>query len=483
MFRSGASRAAMVIAIALGLAGCAQDTAPVTPAPSPTTREAAFAVVDESLIGGLTHATLSGDGVTTAVPEVSRATALNLAAQIVRNKALRARGRSGGTVDVTWHAIAASNDLLGVVLTVATAGGSAGEAVVPVSLWYAEGARTVATGAVLIDPGSWDAFVKAVAADVGAKGGDEAAATAALGSPGAPQGTGPAIGFDESGDLVVSFAGRAAGAADALLTVSIDKDVAQEWLSEFGDEALGAATHPSHYTQGVDGPGVTTLATAAAGSRPDADVVGDCRSRKCVALTFDDGPGERTAEAVAALADAGVAATFFQLGSMIEEDPAGVKAVALSGSEVASHTWRHNALPASGDEAAKDQVRRNAVALQKITGDWPVMMRPPYGSHNRRINKIVGAQNQVLVQWTIDTLDWKTKSTEATIASATGAEAGDIVLMHDIHATTVDAIPEIVSRLTEAGFTLVPVAELSSPNTWQTGAVYCAAPWRKRSCW
>jgi peptidoglycan/xylan/chitin deacetylase (PgdA/CDA1 family) len=477
----------MAIVAGLTLAGCSQGTSPLAPAPTSSSPasvpQADFAHVDESMIGGLAKASLSGKGVQSTVPAVTGATPFSLAAQIVRNKALRARAKNGGTTTVTWQAIASSSDVLGALVTVHTSGGTAGDVTVPVSLWYDESADTVATGAVLISPASWDAFSAAAASAVGEQqGGDAAKAAKALASPGAPQGFGPAIGFNSDGDLIVSFGGGTAGTTTPL-TVRIDKATAQDWLSEFGLDALGAATHPSNFAAGSDGSAPKTLSTAKSGTRTDADVVGDCKARKCISLTFDDGPSSQTGEVVDAFTKAGQGATFFQLGDMIQEIPSGVKTVALRGSEVASHTWRHVALTTQDDTPATYQVKHNAQELQKITGEWPIMIRPPYGDHNPRINKVIAKQGQVIVQWSVDTLDWKTLSTEKTIEAATKAQAGDIVLMHDIHPTTVAAVPDIVRNLTEAGFTLVPVSELSSPNSWKTGVAYCSAPWRKEACW
>lgn len=486
MFDSRHRRAAVAILAALTLAGCSQGTSPVPPATSSSSApapQADFAHVDEAMIGGLTKATLTGTGVQSTVPAVSGATPFNLAAQIVRNKALRARVVNDGTTTVAWQAIAASSDVLGVLVTVHNSGGTAGDVTTPVSLWYDESADTVATGAVLISPASWDAFSAAAAAAVGKQpGGDTAKATAALASSASPQGSGPAIGFNSDGDLIVSFAGGTAGTTTPL-TVRIDKATSQDWLSEFGLDALGAAAHPSTFEPGSDGSVPKTLSTAKSGTRPDADVVGDCKARKCLALTFDDGPSPETGEVVAAFTKAGQGATFFQLGDMIQQNPAGVKSVALSGSEVASHTWRHVALTTQDNTPATYQIKHNAQELQKITGEWPIMIRPPYGDHNARINKVIGGQGQVIVQWSIDTLDWKTLSTEKTIEAATKAQAGDIVLMHDIHPTTVAGVPDIVQNLVKAGFTLVPVSELSSPNSWKVGVAYCSAPWRKEACW
>ena len=60
---------------------------------------------------------------------------------------------------------------------------------------------------------------------------------------------------------------------------------------------------------------------------------------------------------------------------------------------------------------------------------------------------------------------------------------GDIILMHDIHDFTVNAVPRIAEGLTDQGFTVVPVNEMASPNDWVIGKAYCAAPWVGKECW
>lgn len=449
-----------------------------SPAPPSQTAEAAFARIDAGHLPDVRTTTLSDTDIRTEVPVVPNALALNLASRIVRNQALRARVKDGGSLEVTWQPIGSSADLLGVQLAV-----KHGESQVPITLWFDETAGFVATGGVLIDPAQWDSFSHAVIGALGeqAPDADPSKATESLTKPAAPQGTGPAIGFNTDGDLVVGFAGGALGSGDPVF-VKIPKDAADGFLSEFGRAARGAATHPSSYRAGVETP-TKQPATAAVGSRPDIDVIGDCKVAKCVAITFDDGPAPRTPEVTAALAKAGAGGTFFMLGNMVEADPTGVKAVALTGNEVASHTWRHNPLTRSDNGPALNQVKRNNDEIEKIIGERPLMMRPPYGDHNKRIDKIIGGQGQIVAQWDIDTLDWKTKSTSATITAAMSAQPGSIILMHDIHDFTVAAVPQIAEQLVAAGFKVVPMSELSSPNSWRAGTAYCAAPWIGRDCW
>ncbi len=461
------------------------DATPSTPSDNSSSTPAdksPFAEVDAGLVGGHSVSALSGTGIETAIPSVSGATSLNLAVRIVRNRVLRAAASQGGEVNIGWQAIATSPDALGILIETSRVpqGGTADK--VPVTLWYSQRTGTVGTGAVLIEPSQWDDFARLVVDEVGRHGGDSGLAKTALATSGQPQGSGPAIGFNEDGDVVVGFASGVVGTTEPLV-FSIGGDGDASYLSSFGRLARDATRHPTAYVNGAQSASAASFATAASESRPDADVVGDCAARKCVALTFDDGPGTRTREAAQGLAKAGLGGTFFMLGDSIQNDPDAVKAVALLGQEVSSHTWRHVDLTKSATRTAQYNVGHNASAIRGLTGDWPVMMRPPYGEHDARINGIVGGQGEVVVQWSVDTRDWAHKSVARTVSTASQAKSGDIVLMHDIHDSTVTAIPQIVANLTKAGYQIVPVSELSSPNDWQVGKAYCAAPWRNATCW
>ena len=89
--------------------------------------------------------------------------------------------------------------------------------------------------------------------------------------------------------------------------------------------------------------------------------------------------------------------------------------------------------------------------------DRPKLVRPPYGAKN---DDVYAAVKYPLILWNIDTLDWKTKDTDSTVAAALGAGDGDIVLMHDLRPETAAAVEKIVPQLLEQGYKLVTVSEM-----------------------
>ena len=141
------------------------------------------------------------------------------------------------------------------------------------------------------------------------------------------------------------------------------------------------------------------------------------------------------------------------------------------GLEIANHSWDHPDLTTLTTSQITAQLANTSTRIQQVTGDRPTLMRPPYGAHNSTTDYLAGQQGLAVILWSLDTLDWKYPDA-ARIRSvvADGATVGTIILMHDTHSTTVDAVPGIIADLRARGYTLVTVTELlGSP---QPGRVY-----------
>lgn len=183
----------------------------------------------------------------------------------------------------------------------------------------------------------------------------------------------------------------------------------------------------------------------------------DCARVACVALTFDDGPGPHTAKLLDSLDASGATVTFFLRGDHAAEKPALVRRMAAAGHEVGSHTYSHPELTRLDAARQRSQIDRGVQAI-KDAGVTPTLFRPPYGAYDAATKRSADAP---LVLWSVDTRDWKTRSTETTVTTVLNqAQAGSIVLMHDTHPTTVAAVPRIVAGLRERGYTLVRVSDM-----------------------
>lgn len=190
--------------------------------------------------------------------------------------------------------------------------------------------------------------------------------------------------------------------------------------------------------------------------RADHEV--DCALLACVAVTYDDGPSEYTAQLLDTLRDEQSAATFFMVGRSIRALPEMAQRVAAEGHEIASHTMTHPDLTTLSPAKARDEVRDVEQMLAELTGRSIDMYRPPYGAVNQ---KVLDAVDQPAILWSIDTLDWKKPSLEQLVERSVGAaEPGDIILFHDIHAETVEHADVVIRGLRDRGFTLVTVTEL-----------------------
>lgn len=204
---------------------------------------------------------------------------------------------------------------------------------------------------------------------------------------------------------------------------------------------------------------VALLGTASQGAGAARQI--DCRVTKCVAITFDDGPGLYTDRLLAALRAADAKATFFVLGDVSAARPAALRKIAAAGHEIATHTWSHRALPSLTDTQVRGQLTRSADVIESITGTRPELMRPPYGSLSSRVVGILGVREWPIVLWDVDPEDWRYKNADTVYRRVLARTApGSIVLLHDIHATTVAAVPRILTALADRGYTFVTVSEL-----------------------
>lgn len=182
-----------------------------------------------------------------------------------------------------------------------------------------------------------------------------------------------------------------------------------------------------------------------------------------IAMTFDDGPHpELTPKLLDILKQRHIKATFFILGELAQEYPDIVKRMADEGHEIGNHTWSHPNLGKMGQEAIRSQLERSTEVIKKITGITPTIMRPPYGSYTEKQRRWTLEEfGMPSILWAVDPLDWKNRNSAIVrdrILKATNA--GDIVLSHDIHATTVAAMPSTLDQLIARGFQFVTVSEL-----------------------
>ena len=179
---------------------------------------------------------------------------------------------------------------------------------------------------------------------------------------------------------------------------------------------------------------------------------------KMVALTFDDGPDPKTTpQALDILKKYGAKATFFMVGQNVAGNEAIVKRVHNEGHQIGIHTWDHPVLTKLPLETAQKEILDTQTAINNVIGIKPTITRPPYGAINATIQNSV---DQSFIMWNVDSLDWKTRNTKAIMQEIAKTQPGSIILMHDIHQTSIDALPSVLEYLKSNGYTLVTVDEL-----------------------
>jgi peptidoglycan/xylan/chitin deacetylase (PgdA/CDA1 family) len=186
-----------------------------------------------------------------------------------------------------------------------------------------------------------------------------------------------------------------------------------------------------------------------------------------IAMTFDDGPSpETTPRLLDILKQRNIKATFFMIGQNAERNPAIVKRILAEGHEIGNHSWTHPQLSKLPDDRVTEEINKTQNAIKDASGYAPVLMRPPYGAITARQKEWIEKQFGLsVIIWSVDPFDWKRPGAsviEQRILA--GARPGAIVLSHDIHKQTVDAMPATLDALAAKGFKFVTVSQLIAMN-------------------
>ena len=180
-----------------------------------------------------------------------------------------------------------------------------------------------------------------------------------------------------------------------------------------------------------------------------------------VALTFDDGPSAHTARILDCLEANDARATFYMVGNRMGTYQSTVKRMVDMGCEPGSHTWDHTYITKLSQEGLFANLNRLDDTLQSIAGVRTVTMRPPGGFVSDNAKQNLAKKGVPAILWSIDTLDWKSQNSGKVLRSIErNAGKHQIVLMHDIFPTTVDAALAAIDTLTKQGYTFVTVDEL-----------------------
>ncbi|MEG0423790.1 MAG: polysaccharide deacetylase family protein [Erysipelotrichaceae bacterium] len=183
-------------------------------------------------------------------------------------------------------------------------------------------------------------------------------------------------------------------------------------------------------------------------------------NKAMVALTFDDGPCNEFTEAILdCLKEHHGVATFYVLGSRLKGNETLLQRMILEGSEIGNHSFNHYQLTTLSKEKLEMEIQSTQSAIYKITGQEAKTLRPPYGSYNKDIMKLLPKHR--IVTWTLDSEDWRSKNTKTIVDKVMKTvKDKDIILLHDLYSTSAQAAMILIPELIEAGYQLVNVSQL-----------------------
>jgi len=186
-----------------------------------------------------------------------------------------------------------------------------------------------------------------------------------------------------------------------------------------------------------------------------------------IALTFDDGPVPPFTEQILDILRARkVPATFFVCGKNVERFPQILRRIQAEGHSIGNHTYSHEFPYFRSQKKFALEIDRTQEAISKITGERPVIFRPPYGARWLGVYPVLRERGLRLVNWSDTGYDWLPKSDIMRLALK-GLGPGSIILLHDSRnidppekvdrSRTVKALPALIDAAHEAGFTFVPI--------------------------
>jgi peptidoglycan-N-acetylglucosamine deacetylase len=186
-----------------------------------------------------------------------------------------------------------------------------------------------------------------------------------------------------------------------------------------------------------------------------------------IAMTFDDGPSaENTPRLLEMLKQRNIKATFFLIGQNVVSNPDLVRRILAEGHEIGNHSWTHPQLSKLSDDRVTAEITKTQDAIKDASGFTPTLLRPPYGAITPRQREWI--QNRFglnIILWSVDPFDWKRPGASViTQRILSQTRPGAIILSHDIHKQTIDAMPGTLDALIAKGYKFATVSQLIAMN-------------------
>ena len=185
---------------------------------------------------------------------------------------------------------------------------------------------------------------------------------------------------------------------------------------------------------------------------------------KKISFTFDDGPHKSyTNEIMSLFEKYNGKASFFVLGSNTTNYPDVIKDIYQRGHEIGNHSSTHNNLANRSYENIYNDINSVQEKIFNITGEYPKFFRPPYGSIGSNLKAVLKDMNLEMVMWNIDPQDWKFRDSEVVRDNILrDSFDGGVLVMHDIHFTTIHGVEMALEELDKQGYEFVVYSEINN---------------------
>ena len=186
------------------------------------------------------------------------------------------------------------------------------------------------------------------------------------------------------------------------------------------------------------------------------------RDDPVVSVTFDASwGGDQTIAILDILDEYNAKATFYLVGIWVDAFPELVKEIADRGHEIGNHSDTHAHMPELSANAMRQELSALSDKVEKITGKRPTLFRAPYGDYNNQVVTVAREEGYEVVQWSVDSLDWKNRGVQDLIQRATkNVNPGDIILFHNDSQYILDALPTILKTYQEQGFEMIKASDI-----------------------
>lgn len=183
---------------------------------------------------------------------------------------------------------------------------------------------------------------------------------------------------------------------------------------------------------------------------------------KKVAISFDAAWGtEHTKNILDILDKNDIKTTFFLVDFWVNKHPDMVKEIDKRGHEVQNHSTTHPKMTELSKEAMIEEIKTTETSIEKIIGKKSTLFRPPFGDYNDELIKTCREIGYNVIQWDVDSLDWKEISAESVVDKVTrNIKNGSIVLFHNNAKYVSEYLPLVIEKLHDQGYEIVPISDL-----------------------